>query len=93
MAEHMVTTVDNPYNPFTEYDEWLAFDERMGYHTTAFVARLLNTSDELSEADQLLAYELAVDEIVKFNVLGIYRKATRPDTDDESVDPALSMIS
>lgn len=92
MAEHMVTTADNPFNPFTQWDEWFAYDERAGYHTTAFVARVMMTSLELSEADQSLAYELAVDEIVKFNVLGIYKKVTGPDSSDEFQDPALAMI-
>lgn len=92
MPEHMVTTTDNPFNPFTDWDEWFAFDERAGYHTTAFVARVMMSSHELSEADQALAYELAVDEIVKFNVLGIYKRVTGPESSDEFQDPALSMI-
>jgi hypothetical protein len=93
MAEHMITTVDNPFDPFTQWEEWYAFDERAGYHTTAFVARVLTTSHELSEADQLLAYELAVKEIADYNVLGIYKRVSRADAGDEYKDPALSMTA
>ena len=71
---HMLTTVDNPFNPFTEFDEWNRWDQRAGYYTTAFLARVVNTSDELSESDQQLFIELGIDEIVKENVLGLYRK-------------------
>jgi len=91
MAEHMLTTVDNPYDPFTDFDEWYAFDERAGYHTTAFLARVTKSSSELSDADQSLAIELAIDEIVRENVLGIYRKVEVPATSDV-VDSALEML-
>lgn len=74
MVEHMLTTVDNPYDPFTQIDEWYAFDEAAGYHTTGLLARIVKTSHELSEADESLALEHAIDEIVTMNVLGIYRK-------------------
>lgn len=80
MAEYMLTTVDNPWNPFTHYDEWLKFDTDAGYYTPSFLARIVQTSDELSEADQSLAIDLAINEIVEFNVLGIYRKIEEPTT-------------
>ena len=73
MAEHMLTTVDNP---FTQFDEWYAFDEASGYHTTAFLARIVRTSHDLSDADQDVAIEAAIDEIVRENVLGVYRKVS-----------------
>jgi len=78
MADHMLTTVDNPNNPFTHFDEWYAWDEAAGYHTTGYLARIVITSDELSEADQSLAIEEAIDEIVEMNVLGVYRKVAEP---------------
>jgi hypothetical protein len=74
MALHMLTTTDNPFNPFTHFDEWLAFDEASGYHTTGLLARIIKTSDDLSEADESQAIEDAIDEIVELNVLGVYRK-------------------
>ena len=77
-VEHMLTTVDNPFNPHTHFEEWYAYDERSGYHTTSFLARVVRTSDELSEADQHVAIENAIDEIVRENVLGIYRKVPSP---------------
>lgn len=76
--EHMLTTVDNPFNPFTHFDEWFAFDEQKGYKTTAFLARVAVYSPELSDRDQSLAIEEAIDEIVKENVLGLYRKVPKP---------------
>ncbi len=73
---YMLTTVDNPYNPFTDWDEWYAFDASNGYHTPGLIARLTIDSDELSEADQTLSVQTAIGEIARENVLGIYRLVT-----------------
>ena len=78
----MLTTVDNPYDPFTRFDEWYRFDTASGYNTSAFLARVTLTSEELSEADQDLALEQAIDQIVNENVLGLYRKVKRSVTVD-----------
>jgi len=78
MVEHMLTTVDNPFNPFTQFQAWLSFDTAAGYNTLGLLGRVVKTSDDLSEADQAQAEEDAIDEIVKENVLGIYRKIERP---------------
>lgn len=79
MTQSMLTTIDNPFNPFTQFDEWFAFDEAKGYHSCSYLARIVKTSDELSEADESLAIETAIDEIVKLNILGIYKKVTKED--------------
>jgi len=72
----MLTTADNPFNPITQFDSWLRFDESKGYNTCAYLARIVKTSDELSETDQNLAIQMAIDEIIRMNVLGIYKKVT-----------------
>lgn len=76
-TEHMLTTVDNPFNPFTQFDEWLTFDIQAGYHTTGMLARIAAVSTELSEYDQSIAIEQAIDEIVAENVSGMWRKVSR----------------
>lgn len=77
MLVSMLTTTDNPYDPFDDWDDWFAYDNRMGYHTSSFLARIAVVSDELSEQDQHLAIDNAIDEIVKENVTGLYKKVTR----------------
>lgn len=76
MEEFMLTTVDNPWNPFTNFKEWYAWDVHAGYHTCSYLARIVRSSDDLSEADQALAIEQAIDEILQENNLGIYRKVS-----------------
>ena len=73
----MLTTVDNPHDPFTEFGAWYAYDVSSGYNTSEFLGRIIQTSYEISDADQDVAVENAIDEIVKENVLGIYRKVTK----------------
>jgi hypothetical protein len=74
MAQHMLTTVDNPYDPVTQFDDWYAFDTAAGYGTLALLARVVKSSDELSDADQVLAIEQGIDEIVQENVSGLHTK-------------------
>lgn len=78
VVESMLSTVDNPFNPFTEYEEWRVFDEAHGYYTSQFLARIVKSSDELSDTDQSVAIETAITEIVEENVLGLYIKVTAP---------------
>jgi hypothetical protein len=77
--EYMLTTVDNPFDPFTQFDEWMAYDVMMGYNTAAFLARVARVSDDLSEPDQQLAISLAIEEICEENVSGMWRKVSRSD--------------
>lgn len=79
MDDYMLTTLDNPYNPHTQWDEWYGWDEAKGYGTTSFLARIVRTSDDLSDADYEQALTSAIDEIVKENVLGIYTKVKAED--------------
>ena len=78
MVTHMITTVDNPYNPFTQFDQWYAFDTLHGYNSLGIVARVYRGSDELSEADRIEANEAAIDEVVQENVLGLWTKVAKP---------------
>jgi len=74
----MLTTVDNPYNPYTQWDDWFAFDERHGYHTSGLLARLIIDSDEMTEGDLAFARDQAIDEIVSRNETGLYRRVEQP---------------
>lgn len=75
-VEHMLTTEDNPFNPFTQWESWFAWDRAAGYNTPSYLARVVATSYDLSENDQNTAIEDAMDEIVKENILGIYKKVS-----------------
>jgi hypothetical protein len=73
----MLSTADNPYDPYTQYDEWYAWDLSHGYNTPSYLARMVINSNDLSDADQALAINLAIDEIVSENVSGNYIKVEK----------------
>jgi hypothetical protein len=75
--DFMLTTVDNPYDPFTQWDEWFAWDQSAGYHTPGLLDRVARLGEDLSEGDQHIAIQDAIDEIVRENVLGVHRKVRR----------------
>lgn len=77
VTEFMLTTVDNPFNPFTMYDAWYMYDLKMGYNTPAFLDRIAKVSNDLSEPDQALAVQQAIDEICEENVSGMWKKVSR----------------
>ena len=77
--EVMLTTEDNPFNPFTQYEEWNDFDESQGYYTNAYLARVANLAESLSDEETNYELNNAIDEILKMNVLGIYKKVTPED--------------
>ena len=79
---YMLTTKDNPYSPFTHYDEWNAWDVSHGYNTSAYLARISKDSSDLSPAQSQTAVNDAIDEIVYFNLTGNYMKVSEDDYTD-----------
>lgn len=75
---HMLSTVDNPWNPWTHFNQWLAHDMGQGHHTLAYLARINKSSDEISEADQDIAHEQAVSEIIRIHDGEIYVAVPEP---------------
>ena len=72
-----LTTIDNPFSPFDEFELWLQFDRMHCYNSSELLDRFVRVADCLSDADQELAYEEAVDHIVEspwLNPLGVYKK-------------------
>jgi hypothetical protein len=79
----MLTTIDNPHDPFDDFFAWYTFDVMSGYNTAEFLSRITVDSDELSEADHDRAVELAIDEIMELNVTGVYRKVVQEIDDND----------
>lgn len=69
----MITTKDNPYNPNTQYEQWLKWDHDMQYYTQEYVARIANVSPDMDDDAQDLLIDLAINEIIEFDTLDIYR--------------------
>ena len=73
----MLTTVDNPFDPFEQFTSWFMFDEEKGYHTCSYLGRIARKSDQLSEEENELENERAIDEILKYDFRNIYKKVVQ----------------
>ena len=74
----MLSTFDNPYNPFVDFDSWLMFDMEKGYNSCGYLARIARTSDQFSEEENNLEVERAIDEIIKHDFMNLYIKVREP---------------
>lgn len=75
----MLTTIDNPFNPFTEFDKWYSWDVSHGYNSCSYLMRIAKTSDSLSDELNADEIERAIDEIVDVNINGRYMKFNEND--------------
>lgn len=87
-AKFMLSTFDNPYNPFTQYNEWLSFDEEKArkentISCNCLLARYVESMIDESKLDQLddkydeymdNAIEDSIDAIIKGDPLAMYCK-------------------
>ena len=77
MKEFMLTTFDNPYDPFTQFEQWFHYDMEKGYNSCEYLARISRTSEEFTENENNLQIEKAIDEIIQFDPFNIYKKVSR----------------
>ena len=72
-----LTTLDNPYDPFTQFDLWFAFDVEKGYYSCSRLARVAKISEEMTEKEVSEEIERAIDEIIQYDFLNIYKKVCK----------------
>lgn len=77
MKQVMLSTYDNPFDPFTQWDDWYRFDKDHGYNSSEYLDRIANTSGSLSDELNHEELERAIDEIIEFNPLGYWIKVER----------------
>ncbi len=75
--ECRLTTIDNPYDPFDQFVPWFLYDVEKGYNSCAYLARVANISDDLSEGDANELISLAIDQIIQYDFMNIYKKVYR----------------
>lgn len=75
--ECALTTFDNPFDPFEQFTSWNLFDVEKGYNTCSYLARIVNLSDQFSEKETDEEVERAIDEIIKYDFMNIYKKVKR----------------
>ena len=79
--EFMLTTFDNPFDPFEQFASWLLFDKEKGYNSCEKLARIAQISDDFTQKEIDEEVERAIDEIIFYDFMNIYKKVKRQRTD------------
>lgn len=77
ITQYALTTVDNPYDPFDQFIPWFMYDEEKGYHSCGYLARIARTSRQFTDEENNKEIERAINEIIKYDLFNVYRKATK----------------
>ena len=78
-GSYALTTFDNPYDPFEQFSEWFLFDVEKGYNTCAYLSRIAKTSEQFSDEENDKEIERAIDEIIHYDFMNIYKKVKKED--------------
>ena len=78
--ECMLTTIDNPFNPFEDIVAWRLFDMEKGYYTSERLAKIAQPllQEDMTQQEENEAIEFAIDTIIKNDILNVYKKVSRP---------------
>jgi hypothetical protein len=94
MKQFKITTNDNPFDPFEDYDNWFLYDIEKGWYSNSKLNRLANVQDDMTEIEYNVEIERAIDEIVRLDFTDTYKKAVKeyPDLEDSSDDSDLDNL-
>lgn len=76
--EYMLSTSDNPYNPFTQFNQWFQFDVSKGYNTCQYLARVCEFTDDLGDREESLSINEAIEQALLYNLTGNRIKVEKP---------------
>lgn len=81
VVDTMLTTFDNPYNPFSDFDSWKKWDEDNGYFTSELLAAVIgNTDDVLDEVEEAQRHAMAINLIIDEGLIEDVWTVCRTDT-------------
>jgi len=80
MKTCMLTTIDNPYDPAQQFDDWYMYDLDKGYGSCSYLARIAKTSDQFTSEENAIEVERAIDKIIELDFMNIYKKIVVEDS-------------
>ena len=85
MIQYMITTNDNPFSPFDDFDNWFQFDTQKDHYSFSVLMREAVLQDDMTELEYNAEISRAIEEIIKNDFTDTFMKATKvyPDLEDE----------
>ena len=77
---YMLTTVDNPFDPFDDFTSWFMFDCEKGHNTSSRLARIAKIDSEMTQKEVDEEMDRAMDLIVKYDLEDKYIKIQEKQT-------------
>jgi hypothetical protein len=77
----MITTFDNPYNPFDEFNLWLMFDKEKGYNSCERMMRLANITEDMTQIEIDAECDRAMDRLIELDFTNTFPRFFR-DSDE-----------
>lgn len=68
----MLTTIDNPYNPYKDMDKWEIWDHKYKYNTSEYLARIVASITDVTADIDEEAITAAQLDIIENDLTGIY---------------------
>ena len=82
----MLTTIDNPFDPFEQFTSWFLFDVEKGYDSCGRLMRIAKLEDDMTQKEIDEEVERAIDEIIKYDFMNVYKKVTNNTKDVDTED-------
>lgn len=81
MKETALTTIDNPYSPFSQFDDWYNYDTEKHYDCCGYIDRMKEVLKEetsyLSEEAEDKVIDSVIDTIVDTDPTGMFIKVEK----------------
>lgn len=73
----MLSTKDNPFDPFNDFDNWYRFDCDHEYNSCGILARLYNNSEDLPPIVEARNIEAVIDSFITSDPTNNYVKVQK----------------
>ena len=82
MKDCMVTTMDNPENPFTHFSRWLEYDITHGYNTLGLWGYFTEASSLMDDDEYDYEAELGIDKLLENSFYGLHYRLFEENADE-----------
>lgn len=86
MVRCFLTTFDNPYSPYEQFEQWYQYDMDHGYNSSGLLMRLAETSSQFTDNENAYEIERAIDRIIAVDPTNNYKKLKIIIDDENTAD-------